>query len=235
MTPGSQSVYCADCGEKKPGSGTVIPATGHVWNSGTVTVPATVQSAGVRTFTCVTCGITRTEAISRLPAASSAPSGSSDQGSEKGTGNSPVIRTGDGYYWSGNGFYKIKPDGTAEFVKMISGSKKKSLTINNTVKLNGKTYRIISIAKNACKGNAYLSGVIIGKNISQIGKNAFYGCRKLKKVTIRTTGLKAKSVGKNAFKGIYAKASFKVPKSRLAAYRKFLKNAGVGKNVKIKK
>lgn len=238
VTAGSQSVYCADCGKKKPGSDVLIPATGHVWDSGTVTVPATVQSAGVRTFTCMTCGITQTEVIPQLSDTSSGKgSGNSSAiqspqlsgtSSDEGSKNSSVIRLG-------NGYYKIKSDGTAEFVKMLSGSKKKSLTINNTVKLNGKMYRITSIAKNACKGNKYLSGVTIGKNITKIGKNAFYGCKKLKKVMFKTTKLKAKSVGKNAFKKIYVKASFKVPKSKLATYRKILKKAGVGKNAKIKK
>lgn len=37
--------------------------TTHSWNSGTVTTPATCTSAGVKTYTCTTCGATKTEDI----------------------------------------------------------------------------------------------------------------------------------------------------------------------------
>ena len=40
-----------------------IPATGHTWDEGVVTKPATETTEGVMTFTCTVCGETRTEAI----------------------------------------------------------------------------------------------------------------------------------------------------------------------------
>ena len=40
-----------------------IPATGHSWNAGTVTTAATCTTAGVKTYTCKTCGKTKTETI----------------------------------------------------------------------------------------------------------------------------------------------------------------------------
>ena len=48
--------------------------------------------------------------------------------------------------------------------------------------------------------------------MTSIADNAFVKCKKkLKKVTI---GTKVKSIGKNAFKGINAKAKFKLPKKK---------------------
>ena len=42
-----------------------------------------------------------------------------------------------------------------------------------------------------------------------------------------------KSVGKNAFKGIHAKAKIKVPSSSLKKYKKLLSNKGQKSTVKI--
>lgn len=41
----------------------VVPATGHSWNSGAVSTPAACMVDGVRTFTCDTCGETKTQSI----------------------------------------------------------------------------------------------------------------------------------------------------------------------------
>ncbi len=49
--------------------------------------------------------------------------------------------------------------------------------------------------------------VTIGKNVIKIGKEAFSGDGKLKMIKIQTK--KLKSVGKNAFKGIYKKPGSK--------------------------
>ena len=75
----------------------------------------------------------------------------------------------------------------------------------------------------------------IGKNVKTIGKNAFKNCKNLKKITIKTSKLTKSSVKANAFKGIYKKASVKVPKKKLKAYKKFLRKKGMGKKVKIRK
>ena len=41
----------------------VLPATGHSWNDGEVTTPATCTTAGVKTYTCTVCQATKTEKI----------------------------------------------------------------------------------------------------------------------------------------------------------------------------
>ncbi|MBO5302698.1 MAG: leucine-rich repeat protein [Lachnospiraceae bacterium] len=108
----------------------------------------------------------------------------------------------------------------------------KKVTIPATVNIGGKTFKVKTIDNKALKGSKVTS-VVIGKNVEQIGKEAFRKASKLKKITIKST--KLKSVGKNTFKGINSKATIKVPKKKLAAYKKLLKGKGQGKKVKIKK
>ena len=73
----------------------------------------------------------------------------------------------------------------------------------------------------------------VGKNVKKIGTKAFYGCKKLKKIVIKTKQLQAKKVGNKAFNGIYSKVKIKVPKPKLKTYKKILKAKGVGKRAKI--
>ena len=76
--------------------------------------------------------------------------------------------------------------------------------------------------------------VVIPATVRKIGKEAFAKCKNLKKITIKTTYLSSKKVGANAFKGIHAKATIKVPKKQKKAYQKLLKARGVGKKAIIK-
>ena len=75
------------------------------------------------------------------------------------------------------------------------------LTIPATVKVEGKSVPVTSIAPKAFKGMKKLKTVTIGKNIKKIGKNAFRDCKKLKTVTIKTSKLtsgKVASLNKTA-------------------------------------
>lgn len=58
--------YCKTCGVLIS-KGEVIPATGHTWDEGEVTVPPTTEQEGVKTYTCTVCQATKTENISKLP------------------------------------------------------------------------------------------------------------------------------------------------------------------------
>ena len=122
---------------------------------------------------------------------------------------------------------------TVTYVKPKKNVKKVSIPATITVK--GVKYKVTAVSKNAFKNNKKVKQVTIDKNVKNIGKNAFYGCKNLKKVTIKTTKLTKKTVGKNAFKGIHKKATIKVPKKKLNAYKKILKNAGISKSVKVVK
>ena len=117
--------------------------------------------------------------------------------------------------------------------KQTTNKKAKNITIPATITVKGITYKVTAIADNAFKNNKKVTKVTVGKNITQIGKNAFYGCKNLKNIVVKST--KLKKVGKNTFKGIHAKAKIQVPSKKLSDYKKLLKDKGQGKKVKISK
>ncbi|MCI8507289.1 MAG: leucine-rich repeat protein [Lachnospiraceae bacterium] len=134
---------------------------------------------------------------------------------------------------AGENEYKITSTGSRTVSFYRAKKDAASVTVPDTVKIQGKTYKVTSVAENAFKGSKKLKSVTVGRNVTSIGKNAFNGCSGLKKVTVKT--VKLKSVRKNALKGIHKKAVIKVPKSRLSKYKKLFKGKGQSKTVKIKK
>ncbi len=111
-----------------------------------------------------------------------------------------------------------------------SGIEEKEGVIPSTIEVNGVTYRVTSIAKNAFKNNKSIKSITIGSNVVSIGKKAFYGCTKLKNIKIESSVLK--SVGKNAFGKTSAKAKVTLLRSNKKAYKKLLKKSGISKNTK---
>ncbi|MCI8785557.1 MAG: leucine-rich repeat protein [Eubacterium sp.] len=107
-------------------------------------------------------------------------------------------------------------------VSLVGSSNKniKKLNVKETVTIEGKRCKIVSIESNAFKNRKKLKWVVLGKNIVSIGKNAFAGCSNLKEVQIKST--KLKSVQKHAFWKINKKAIMRVPKKQQPAYRKLL-------------
>ncbi len=103
------------------------------------------------------------------------------------------------------------------------------------IDINGSSYKVASIAKNALKNKTKLSKLVIGFNIKSIGKNAFKGCKNLKNIVIKSKKLTTKKTVSGAFKDINSKATVKVPKSKVKKYGKLLKAKGAGKNIKVKK
>jgi len=140
---------------------------------------------------------------SHTPSAGDPNTASNDP--EQGNGTDTAIKT----FQAKNIKYTVT---SAKEVKVTGPTKKsiRSVTIPTTVKYKGTTYKVTSI-----------------------GSKAFYNCKKLKTVTIKSR--KLKSVGKNAFKGIYKKAKVTVPKSKYKAYRKLLKKAGFSSKTVWKK
>ena len=100
------------------------------------------------------------------------------------------------------------------------------------VKVNGVTYQVTSVSGKAFMKNNKVTKIIIGKNITKIGKKAFSKCKKLKLLVIKSRKLKTKNVAKDAFKGITKKTTVKVPKSKMKEYRKLLRKKGLSSKVK---
>lgn len=139
-------------------------------------------------------------------------------------------------YTSGKGKYKVT-DASAKnrTVTFMAPVKKtySSFSVPSKVKIGNDIYKVTAVAKNAFKKNTKLTKVTIGSNVKTIGSYAFYGASQLKTLTLKTTGLN--SVGKNAFKKTNAKLTVKVPKSKLADYKKLLKGKGLSSKAKIQK
>ena len=218
----SGDIYCTNCGNLIE-AGSVTKAVGHQWDNGVITKAATATQTGIKTYTCTVCKITRTEVIKAL----------GNNTKPIGNSNKPKLKTGEKITDKSTGaVYKVTGKNTVEYVKATS--KKASRTIPSTVKLKGIRCQVTSIAAKAFKGDKKIKAVVIPSTVRKIGKEAFAKCKNLKKITIKTTYLSSKKVGANAFKGIHAKATIKVPKKQKKAYQKLFKARGIGKKVTVK-
>lgn len=108
----------------------------------------------------------------------------------------------------------------------------RSVTVAATVTIKNVSVKVTAVADNAFKGMSKLQKATIGKNVTTIGKKAFYGDKKLKSIVIKSKNLK--KVGASALKNISSKAVIKVPKGKKTAYTKLFKGKGQKKTVKIK-
>ena len=55
-------IYCKDCGVKLQ-TGKTIAKKAHTWDAGVITTPATCTEKGVKTYTCTSCGGTKTNEL----------------------------------------------------------------------------------------------------------------------------------------------------------------------------
>lgn len=238
-TVGSKSHHCTRCDSKK--DITEIPASGkHTWNNGVITKPATIAEEGVKTYTCTVCGVTRTETIAKLPMPTATPVPTATPTpaitSAPTVTPTPSVSVGTKITDKKTGnIYKVTSSrSSSRTVAFIGNKVKTSVTIPTTIKIKGATYKVTEISTNAFKNNRKLKKVVIGQNIVKIGKNAFYGCKKLTSITIKSSRLTLKNIGKNAFKNTSPKATVKVPKKQKALYNQILKKRGLNKKAKVK-
>ena len=134
--------------------------------------------------------------------------------------------------------YKVTSDKkgslTVEYSAAAKGAKG-TITIPAQVTIKGVTYKVTSVGASACRNQAGITKVIIGKNVTKIGNRVFSGCKKLKKVTVKTTKLTESTVGSNAFSGISSGVVVKVPESKVKEYRKLFKKKGISDGTTITK
>ena len=159
------------------------------------------------------------------------------------TPSTPALKKGDTFKVK-NIQYKVL-NVSKKTVAVVKGTDRKpgkvtKVTIPNTVKdAAGKTtFTVTQIQANAFKNYKNLKSVIIGKNVTSIGKNSFYGCQKLAKVTFKGTSVK--TIKSKAFKKTASKVTVSVPKSirnnkkKAAAFQKKLTKSGISKKLKLK-
>ena len=154
--------------------------------------------------------------------------------------------------------YKVTKSAAKNGTVTVLRPKKKTnttITIPNTVKLKGYTFKVTAISKNAFKNNkrlrkvtikdnvskigtaafmkcTKLTNVTIGKGLTTIGKKAFYNDKKLNRIVIKST--KVKNVYSKAFYKIKPKAVIDVPNKKAVKYRSVFKKGGQPKGVVIK-
>ena len=123
---------------------------------------------------------------------------------------------------------------TAILVSVIN-KKAAKLNVPATVKIKGVTCTVTEVGANVMKGNTKLKKVILGKNVTTIGKQAFMNCKNLKSIQLKGSALK--NIKSGAFKKTGTKVTVsakKVAKKQKAKLLKKMKKAGLSKKAKIK-
>lgn len=193
--------YCKDCGITLK-IGKNIPALGHTWEKKSVISP-TYTKKGTITYICKRCKEKKAVTTKKLA----------------------YPKVGTRYTVSGS-TYKVTKAG-AEVMVYKTSKVARSVIIPATIKAKGITYKVTAIGTKAFNGNKKLKKVTIGANIKKISNNAFFKCRSLKTVTIKSVLLTKKTASKKAFKGVGKKMVIKVPKKVKKAYVKMFKGLKV--------
>ena len=116
--------YCKTCGTKIS-EGEAIPAAGHTWDEGVVTVQPTTEQEGVKTYTCTVCQATKTESISKLPSELKVPEVSI---TASANGNKIKLTVQIEDFENINDYYTITDRGLVFTTKLKLGAR--SLTLN---------------------------------------------------------------------------------------------------------
>ena len=196
------NTYCKDCGELLK-TGKETDALGHTWGKGKVTRKSTYTAAGQITYTCSRCGKKRVITTKKLF----------------------YPKAGTKYTVAGCQYKVIKAG--AEVSLVGTNKNAKSVTIPAVIKVKGVTYKVTSIGAKAFNGSKKLTKVTVGANIKKISNNAFFKCKSLKMVTIKSMLLTKKTANKKAFKGVNKKMVIKVPKKMKKVYVKMFKGLKV--------
>jgi hypothetical protein len=124
--------------------------------------------------------------------------------------------------------YEITDDTSVSYSGTTSG--KKTQTIPSSVDIDGKSYTVTTIEKDAFKDNKSLSKVTIPKTVTKISSNAFSGCKNLKKISINGNTLK--SIEKGAFNNIKKNATITITAKNKKTFDKIVKKIKKSTNVK---
>ena len=151
-------------------------------------------------------------------------------GGSTGSSKKKTVSIGSLIKVSGN-TYEVTGKNTVSYVKPKSYSSKK-IVIPDSVTYKKKTYKVTAIAPNVFLNNKRLINLTIGKNVTTIGDKAFYNCRKLKTITIKSrklTSIKGGAFYSKQKMTIYVQAKY------YSKYAKLIKKSGIYKKTVIKK
>ena len=140
---------------------------------------------------------------------------------------------------------------TVEYVKSKT-NKSSRVSIPAKVTIDGKSYKVVSVAKKAFKNDKNLKTVTIGSNVKTISQEAFagcknltkvtlgkgvtkieskafYQCKKLRTITVKTNKLTAAKVGNNAFGKGAQKPTLKMSAKLRKKYKGIFAKKGLSK------
>ena len=136
---------------------------------------------------------------------------------------------------SGAGYVVAKADSkNPEVAYQKAAVTKGTVIVPDTVEVNGTTYKVTSIEKKAFGTGKKIKTIILGKNVKTIKKDAFAGCKTLRKIIVKTKKLTKKTVAKKAFRGVRKNVRIIVPKKKKQAYKKLFYQRGLNKKVRIR-
>ena len=189
---------CKDC-HATIKKGNTLAKTAHQWSSWKTTTNPGYASEGEQTRQCSQCHQTETRKLNKLP----------------------LPKAGTKYTVGGNQYIVLKAGLTVRFSK--ANPKAKTVTIPNTIKVNGISYKVTEVGANAFKNNKKVKKVTIGANVVKIANKAFNKCPSLRNVIIKTTLLTKKTASKKCFSKVHKKMVIKVPKKVKKSYAKTFK------------
>lgn len=172
----TEGSHCSGCGEVYQKQ-EEIPATGHSWDEGKITKYPTATEAGERTYTCKSCGSTRTEAIDK-------------DNSVRASGYNGSIS----WILYKDGKLVFKGDGA---ILNQSDTLEPWNSYKNYIFEVSVEDGITEIGESAFSGWNNIEKVTISTNVTDIGSNAFYSCISLEEISL-PEGLK--SISSQAFR-----------------------------------
>ena len=189
---------CKDC-HATIKKGNTLAKTAHQWSTWKTTTNPSYASEGEQTRQCSQCHQTETRKLNKLP----------------------LPKAGTKYTIGGNQYTVLKAGLTVRFSK--ANPKAKTVTIPNTIKVDGISYKVAEVGANAFKNNKKVKKVTIGANVVKIANKAFNKCPSLRNVIIKTTLLTKKTASKKCFNKVHKKMVIKVPKKVKKSYAKIFK------------
>lgn len=176
-----------------------LDKTAHQWSSWKTTTNPSYTSEGEQTRQCSQCHQAETRKLNKLP----------------------LPKAGTKYTVGGNQYTVLKAGLTVRFSK--ANPKAKTVTISNTITVDGINYKVAEVGSNAFKNNKKVKKVTIGANVVKIANKAFNKCPSLRNVIIKTTLLTKKTASKKCFSKVHKKMIIKVPKKVKKTYVKIFK------------
>lgn len=189
---------CKDC-HATIKKGHKLDKTAHQWSTWKTTTNPSYASEGEQTRQCSQCHQIETRKLNKLP----------------------LPKAGTKYTVGGNQYTVLKAGLSVRFSK--ANPKAKTVTIPNTITVDGISYKVAEVGANAFKNNKKVKKVTIGANVVKIANKSFNKCPSLRNVIIKTTLLTKKTASKKCFSKVHKKMIIKVPKKVKKSYAKIFK------------